>query len=131
MDNPIQWSRTHLDWTPEGYRLVLTIRLQERAAALFESRLAGLLESFEALLDDDLLYDFASGAVENAPRVGGYNTGHATLAIIAGRSLFAVDADGFRSALTELAVTCRREAAEQQQRDEEIAKDWLAKLRAP
>ncbi len=130
MDDPIHWGRTHLDWTPEGYRLVLTIRLRERAAALFESRLAGLLESFEALLDDDLLYDFASGAVPNVPRAN-FSTGHATLAIIAGRSLFAVDADNFRTALTELAVTCRREADEQQQRDEEIAEGWLAKLRAP
>lgn len=130
MGNPIQWGRTHLDWTPDGYRLVLTILLDERAAALFESRLAGVLESFEALLDDDLLYDFASGAVENFPRVG-FNTQHATLAIIAGRSLFAVDADRFRRELTDLAVSCRREAEEQQQRDEEIAEGWLAKLRAP
>lgn len=128
MDDPIHWGRTLLDWTPDGYRLVLTIRLQERAAALFESRLAELLQSFEALLDDDLLYDFASGSVENFPRAG-FNTDHATLAIVAGRSLFAVDADSFRTALTDLAVTCRREANEQQKRDEELAEEWLAKLR--
>lgn len=127
MDNdPIQWGRTTLAWSPDGYRLTLTVWLDARASALFEERVGGTLERFGELADGPAPWEFEGGYIERSEHTTSAEP--AVLTITAPRTLFAVDTAEFRSALSALAHQCRREADEQHQRDEAIANEWLSQL---
>lgn len=129
MNDPIQWGRTELSWSPDGYRLTLTVWLDERASALFERRVPDALRSLDALTDDgNLAYEFQGGSRWRNERGAGAEP--ALLTVIAPRTLFAVEPERLRTVLGELAAECQREADEQHERDEEIAAEWLRKIRS-
>jgi hypothetical protein len=113
----------------DGYRLTLTIWLDQRASALFERRVADALRSLDELTDaDGLAYEFHGGRISRSER--GANADPAALSVIAPRTLFAVEPERLRVVLGELAAECKREADEQHERDEEIAEQWLQRVRA-
>ena len=127
MNDPIQWGRSELSWSPPAnYELTLTIWLAERASALFEQQLAASLASFDELSDAGASYEFRGGTLTRDER--GTNAEPAILTITADRTLFAVKPARLLEVLGGLAAECRREASEQQERDDEIAKDWLREL---
>jgi hypothetical protein len=125
MNDPIQWGRSDLAWSPPAvYKLTLTVWLAERASALFEHRLRDALASFEDLREAS--YEFRGGTLTRDAR--GANAEPAILTIISDRTLFAIEPARLREVLGPLAADCRREADEQQERDDEIAKQWLREL---
>jgi hypothetical protein len=127
MDDPIQWRRSEFTWSPPAhYKLTLTVWLAERALALFEQRLPDALASFEELTEAGASYEFRGGTLTRDER--GASAEPAVLTIIADRTLFAIKPARLLEVLGGLAATCRREADEQQQRDDEIARDWLREL---
>jgi hypothetical protein len=129
MDDPIQWRRSEFRWSPPAnYRLSLTVWLAERASALFEERLSHALGLFEELSDAGARYEFRGGTLTRDDR--GANAEPAILTIVADRTLFAIKPARLLEVLGGLAAECRREADEQQERDDEIAKDWLRELDA-
>src|SRR4051812_26288289 len=110
MNDPIQWGRSSLTWSPPSdYRLTLTVWLAERASAIFEHRLRDALQTFDDLRD--ATYEFDSGALTRDGR--GTNAEPAILTIVAGRTLFAIPPSKLREVLSALAVDCRLEADEQ------------------
>ena len=127
----IQWADATLSWTPAGYRLELDVWIDERASALFEVRLEETLQPFDALDDGDLRVTFVPAALLDVAEDGRRSTDHepAELEVVAPRTLFAIDPVAFRAALDELAVSCQQEADEQHARDEELARQWLRRLR--
>src|SRR4051794_8097173 len=129
IDDPVQWGRAELAWVPDGYRLDIPIWLQERASALFESRVLDALRQYHELGDADAhMVEFTPGRhwTDQGGRVG---ADPAALTIVAPRTLFALDPEDLRSTLSNLARDCQREADEQHARDEEIAESWLQRLR--
>ena len=128
MNDPIQWGRTELGWTPDGYRLTLTIWLDGRASALFERRVADTLRALDDFANDgELAYEFQAGERWRDERGAGAEP--ALLTIVAPRTLFAIEPERLRAALSDLAAECQREADEQHERDEELAADWLQRVR--
>lgn len=129
MSNKVQWGKTELAWAPDGYRLTLTVWIDVRASMLFEQRLPEALQRFEEFADSgEFRYEFAGGGRWQTER--GADSEAAVLTIIAPRTIFAIDPEKLRIAFDDLASTCQAEADEQHERDEEIAEDWLAKVRA-
>lgn len=129
MNDPIQWGRTELSWTPDGYRLALTVWLDGRGSALFERRVADTLRSLDELANDgELAYEFQAGRRWRDEQGAGAEA--ALLTMIAPRTLFAIEPDRLRVTLSELAADCQREADEQHERDEELAAEWLQSVRS-
>jgi hypothetical protein len=127
MDDPIQWGAANLSWTPDGYRLELPVWLDVRGSAVFEQRLPDLLESFEALKDGPLSFEFTGG--RRWSNETGAGADPASLTVIAHRTLFAVAPEELHRVLGTAAAESQREADEQHARDQEAATAWLATLR--
>lgn len=129
MNDPIQWGRSELTWSPEGYRLKLSVWLDVRASALFERGLPAVLDGFAELFDDGkLTWEFEGGHRWANETGAGSEPG--SLVLLAPRTIFAIDPERLRAALRDLAVSARKEADEQQARDQEIAEAWLKDLRS-
>lgn len=127
-NDPIQWGRAEVAWTPTGYRLTLPVWLDARGSALFEARVGDLLESLEELGEGAVrVWTFEHGHIHRTKTEVRADPG--LLRITAPRTLFALEPARLQDVLGALAATCRREGDEQQDRDEEIAGDWLGRVR--
>jgi len=125
-NDPVQWGRSNLAWTPEGYKLRLTIWLDQRGSALFASKVGDTLAGFQDLEGAEARW--IPGSITHDAKSTEAEPGE--LEITADRVLFAIAPADFRRAVTDLALACRREGDEQQARDEELAAEWLTQLRA-
>lgn len=126
-NHPIQWGAANVAWTVDGYELGVPVWLDERASALFAQRVGPALEEvFDS--DDEFEATWSGGRIESSQR--GTSAEPGVLMIVTGRTLFAVPPERLAEVLTPLALACRTEADEQHARDEELAKDWIERLRA-
>lgn len=128
MSDPIQWPNSNLEWTPDGYCLSLVVWLDQRASALFERLIEAALTELDSLAEEDFELEFTGGA--RWKTATGAESKPAQLTIIAPRTLFAVDPEALGRTLRALAARCQEEADEQHERDEQIASDWLKRLRS-
>lgn len=126
MGEPIQWGRAQLSWAPDGYHLTIELWLDERASALFDARVGEALAEFDEL-GADPVYRFEGG--RRWHNASGAGAEQARLTVIAPRTLFAIEPGRLQDTLGRLATKCELEADEQHGRDQEIAEDWLARLR--
>ncbi|MCD6726894.1 MAG: hypothetical protein LT070_06595 [Solirubrobacteraceae bacterium] len=97
-----------LSWTPDVYRLTLTVWLDVRASALFERRLQDALASFEELADSQADFEFRGGAINRDEC--GTTAEPATLTIVADRTLFAIAPEQLREIGRRMPLRSRRAA---------------------
>lgn len=120
-DTLVHWGGASIKWTPQGYELKVQ-------ASVFGPRAAGILqrELDASRTDFDTHWYVSSGEIE---RTGIGSTAHFSLVALRHPNLLGLDPDEIRSTVNEAAATAVKEAEEAEARDNQLASDFLGKLR--